>query len=75
MTMTTTTSDDEEEEAGANRRARRRVVKRGIESDSDDDLPIPQHLGGTMLAPSPAKPLIPSFLYESDDEKKTETKE
>ena len=67
--------DDEEEEAGANRRARRRVVKRGIESDSDDDLPIPQHLGGTMLAPSPAKPLIPSFLYESDDEKKTETKE
>ena len=29
----------------------------------------------TMLAPSPAKPLIPSFLYESDDEKKTETKE
>ena len=73
--------EEEEEEAGASRRARRRVIKRGIDSDSDSDEPnlrdvIPNDMGGNVLGPSPAKPLVPSFLYdsESDGEKKAEKK-
>ena len=69
--------EEEEEEAGASRRARRRVIKRGIDSDSDSDAPnlrdvLPNDVGGNVLGPSPAKPLVPSFLYdsESDGEKK-----
>ncbi len=73
--------EEDEEEAGASRRARRRVIKRGIDSDSDSDEPnlrdvIPNDMGGNVLGPSPAKPLVPSFLYdsESDGEKKAEKK-
>ena len=68
--------EEEEEQAGASRRARR-VTKRGTRRDSDSDEPnlresLPNDMGGNVLGPSPAKPHVPSFLYdsESDGEKK-----